>query len=194
MEKMKIILASQSPRRSELLSHLGVEFEVMPSGAVEDNNEKIKLTELSKKLAFIKAKDVFDKTSGNRVVIGSDTLVAFKNKIFGKPKNKQDAFEMLSLLSNKTHKVITSLCVMIEKNGEIKTITTFDTTKVKFIKLDKASIEHYLNDDEFKDKAGAYAIQGKAGLFIKEISGDYNSIVGLPVSKLNRILKSFFNI
>lgn len=189
MEQMKIILASKSPRRSELLGLMGLNFEIIPSDAEEDNNQKMKLNKLSESLALLKAKDVFDKTNGNRVVIGSDTLVMVNGKLFGKPKSREEGFNMLKALSGNTHKVITSLCVMIEKNGEIKTYTTHHTSKVTFIKLSDETINNYLDFGEYKDKAGAYAVQGRSGMFIKKINGSYASIMGLPTHLLYEILK-----
>ena len=189
MEQMKIILASKSPRRVELLQLMGLKFEIIPSDAEEDNNQKIKLVKLSKSLSLLKAKDVFDKTSGNRVVIGSDTLVCVNGKYLGKPKSREDGFNMLKSLSGKTHKVITSLCVMIEKDGEIKTYNTHDIAKVTFLKLSDESINNYLNCNEYKDKAGAYAVQGRSGMFIKKINGSFASVMGLPTHLLFEILK-----
>ena len=185
----KIILASKSPRRCELLELMGIKFEVIPSDAEEDNNQKIKLTKLSESLSLLKAKDVFDKTTGNRVVIGSDTLVMVRGKLFGKPKTKEEAFNMLKQLSGSTHKVITSLCVLIEKDGEIKTYNTHDIAKVTFIKLDDAAINSYLSFDEYKDKAGAYAIQGRSGMFIKKLNGSFATVMGLPTHLLFQIFK-----
>lgn len=189
MEQMKIILASKSPRRCELLQLMGVNFEIMPSDAEEDNNQKIKLVKLSESLSLLKAKDVFYKTSGNRVVIGSDTLVCINGKYLGKPKSREEGFYMLKSLSGKTHKVITSLCVMVEKDGEFKTYNTHDIAKVTFLNLSDETINNYLNCNEYKDKAGAYAVQGRSGMFIKKINGSFASVMGLPTHLLFEILK-----
>lgn len=188
MRDLKIILASQSPRRKELLSLMGVNFEVMPSDAEEDNNQKIKLSKLSESLSLLKAKDVFDKTKGNRVVIGSDTLVSVNGKLFGKPQNKQEAFKMLKALSGNTHKVITSLTVLIDDGKTTKQYVTHDIAKVTFIKLTDEEINKYLELDEYKDKAGAYAVQGRSGMFIKQIKGSFASVMGLPTHLLYNIL------
>lgn len=188
MEKLNIILASQSPRRKELLSLMGVDFEVMPSDAEENNNQKIKLYKLSESLALLKAKDIFDKTKGNRVVIGSDTLVSVKGKLFGKPQNKQEAFKMLKSLSGKVHSVITSLAVLIDDGTNARQYVTHDIAKVTFIKLTDEEINNYLECDEYKDKAGAYAIQGRSGMFIKQIKGSFASVMGLPTHLLYNIL------
>ena len=188
MKQMKIILASKSPRRSELLNLMGVNFEIVPSDAEENNNQKIKLTKLSESLAKLKAKDVFDKTNGNRVVIGSDTLVSVNGKLFGKPKTKEEAFFMLKTLSGNTHKVITSLSVHLENEGAVKEYTTHDIAKVTFINLTDKEINKYLEFDEYKDKAGAYAVQGRSGMFIKQIKGSFATVMGLPTHLLYEIL------
>lgn len=188
MKQMKIILASKSPRRSELLNLMGVNFEIIPSDAEENNNQKIKLTKLSESLAKLKAKDVFDKTNGNRVVIGSDTLVSVNGKLFGKPKTKEEAFFMLKTLSGNTHKVITSLSVHLENEGAVKEYTTHDIAKVTFINLTDKEINKYLEFDEYKDKAGAYAVQGRSGMFIKQIKGSFATVMGLPTHLLYEIL------
>lgn len=189
MEQMKIILASKSPRRSELLGLMGVKFTVKPSDAEEDNNQKINLTKLSESLAYDKAKDVFNKESGNCVVIGSDTLVCVGGKIFGKPQDREDAFKMLKTLSGNTHKVITSLCVIIQRDGKCAEYLTHDIAKVKFVKLSDNEINNYLEFDEYKDKAGAYAVQGKSGMFIQKIKGSYATVMGLPTHMLYSILR-----
>ena len=167
---------------------MGLKFSIVPSLKEEDNNQKLSLSKLSESLAKQKAQDVFEQTKGSRVVIGSDTLVCIKGKILGKPKSKKEAFEMLSLLSGRTHKVITSLSVFMEVDGEVKTFTTHDTSLVKFVKLTNQEIEDYLLLDEYKDKAGAYAVQGRSGMFIKKIKGTYATVMGLPTHILYQIL------
>lgn len=188
MKNIKIILASQSPRRKELLSLMGLKYEVMPSQKEEDMSEKLSLPKLSEKLAFQKAEDIFSQTTGDRVVIGSDSMVYLKNKLFGKPKDDKEAITMLKTLSNSWHSVITSLCVMIEVGGTKKQYLTHTITKVKFMKLTDKMIEKYLQTGEHKDKAGAYAVQGYSGMFIEKIKGNYATVVGLDTNKLFDIL------
>ena len=113
---MKVILASKSPRRKELMDLLGIKYEIMVSEVDESLEQGLSLEEQSKKLGYIKAKAVFDKTEGDRIVIGSDTLVVKGNKLFGKPKDKQDAINMLMELKNDKHQVITSIAVLVEKD------------------------------------------------------------------------------
>ena len=184
-----LVLASASPRRKQLLSLLTTDFEVEVSNIDETVPENVTASDAAAFLATKKALDVA-KNRPNDIVIGSDTIIVFKDKIYGKPLNKEDAKNMLTEFSGNTHQVITGVCVVQGK----RTISFSSVNKVEFYELSESEIDEYLKDDDYKDKAGSYAIQGKAGLFIKEINGDYNSIVGLPVSKLNRILKSFFNI
>ena len=188
MKNIKIILASQSPRRKELLSLMGLKYEVMPSQKEEDMSEKLSLPKLSEKLAFQKAEDIFSQTTGDRVVIGSDSMVYLKNKLFGKPKDDKEAITMLKTLSNSWHSVITSLCVMMEVGGTKKQYLTHTITKVKFMKLTDKMIEKYLQTGEHKDKAGAYAVQGYSGMFIEKIKGNYATVVGLDTNKLFDIL------
>ena len=186
---MKIYLASKSPRRKEFLSLMGLEFESMPSDKEENITKKISLNSLSEELAMQKADDIFEKTTGDRIIIGSDTLVCYKNMRFGKPTSKDDAKFMLSSLSNKWHRVISSLCVIVSRNGVTKKYLSHSTTKVKFITLTEKMIDDYIATNEPMDKAGAYAIQGKASIFIEKIKGSYTSVIGLPTHKLYEILR-----
>ena len=185
---MKIILASQSPRRKELLGLMGLTFDVLPSSAEEDMKQNLSVNKLSEILSEQKAKDVFNKTSGNRVVIGSDCMVYANGKIFGKPKDDNDAVNMLKVLSDKWHKVVTGLCVIVEKDGVVTKYCTHDVTKVKFVKLTDDMIKNYLKTGEHKDKAGAYAVQGYSGVFVEKLKGNYSTVIGLPTHKLFQIL------
>lgn len=183
---MKVILASASPRRQELLKTIFENFTVLPADVDETLSDDIYAEAAAEYLSRKKAESVAE-THPKELVIGSDTTVVLENKILGKPKNKDDARDMLNILSGKTHKVITGVCVCI--NG--KTHSFSEITEVTFYKLSDGEIENYLKTDEWSDKAGAYGIQGKAGLFVKRINGDYNNVVGLPVSKLNRELREY---
>ena len=175
--------------RKELLTLMGLEYEVIPSKKDEDMTKHLKLSKLSKSLAEQKSDDIFSLTTGDRIVIGSDTIVVAKGKLFGKPKNREEAKYMLKTLSGKWHKVITSLCVNVSRNGEQKKYLTYDICKVKFLKLTDEEIDKYLDCGEYKDKAGAYAIQGKSGMFIEKIYGSYATVIGLPTHLLYQILK-----
>ena len=187
---MKIIFASSSPRRKELLTLMGLEYEIIKPENDENMAQKLDFRKLSEVLSLQKAQEVFDKTSGDRVVIGSDCMVYINKTLLGKPKDKEDAFKMLKKLSNKYHKVVTGLSVIIEKDNNIKKFITHDVAKVKFKKLTDDEINKYLSFDEYKDKAGSYAIQGKSGVFVEKIIGNMTTIIGLPIHKLYEILKS----
>lgn len=182
----KIILASASPRRKELLSLIFDDFEIIPSNAEEIIPEDINVFDVAEYLAKIKATDI-SKKHKNCLVIGADTCVIIDNKILGKPIDKSDAKNMISILSGKKHYVVTGCCIV--NNG--KTETFKEITEVEFLPLKDTEIEDYINSDEPYDKAGGYGIQGKGSLLIKKIDGDYFNVVGLPVSKLNMFLKTF---
>lgn len=186
---MRVILASESPRRRELLEMMGLKFEIKPSKCDETFEEGLTIEEQSKRLAFIKAKTVFDETSGDRVVIGSDTMVLKGDKIYGKPHSKEQAFEMLQDLNNDKHKVITSICVISEKNGEYKEQVDYDIAEVYFKKMTDREIESWIEKDKPYDKAGAYAVQSAFGVYVDKIIGNYFTVVGLPIHKLNDMLK-----
>ena len=155
---MKIILASASPRRKELLELLTKDFEVIPSNVEEKINSQLTLEEQAKQLSYIKAKDIYEKTSGDRIIIGSDTMVTKDNKIYGKPQNKEHAKQMIRELisGDKTHIIYTGLTVIIEKNGEYKEYKTFDTVKVYLKDITDEEIEKWINSGNAMDKAGAY--------------------------------------
>lgn len=186
---MKVILASASPRRKELLGNMGVDFEIITSNIEEVRNEKLSLGKQIEDLAFQKANAVFKTTTGDRLVIGSDTIVCLGKKIFGKPKNEAEGREMLSSLSGKSHKVITGLCVLVERNENITEYKVHHTAKIYFRKITAEEIDKYIKTNEYADKAGAYAIQGKSSVFIDKIKGNYFSVVGLPIHLLYDILR-----
>ncbi len=176
-----IILASASPRRNELLKAIYTEFKVIASCVDETVPNGIKPLEIPEYLSKIKALDVA-KDFYDSLVIGADTVVLLDDKILGKPKNKDDARDMLRDLSGNTHKVITG-CSLVYKGK----ITTFSVvTDVEFYTLSDSEIEEYINTDEPYDKAGGYGIQSKGALFVKKINGDYYNVVGLPIAELKR--------
>lgn len=186
---MKIILASGSSRRKELLEMMGLEFEVKVSNSDETFEEGLTIEEQSKRLAYIKAKSVFDETKGDRVVIGSDTMVIKGDTIYGKPKNKEEAINMLQDLSNEAHKVITSLCVISKQGDKYLEQIDYDIAEVYFKKLTKQEIEEWIEFDKPYDKAGSYAVQSRFGVHIEKINGNYFTVVGLPIHKLYDMLK-----
>ena len=183
----RLILASNSPRRKELLKDLGYAFEIIPSNINEEINQNNPIQEEIEKLSFNKALSVF-KDNKDAVVIGSDTVVILNNKIYGKPKNKEEATIMLQALRNKTHTVLTAVSIISSKQSETFSVNT----EVVFDDISDDEIEKYINEENVLDKAGAYAIQGLAKKFIKSINGDYFTIMGLPVHELYVRLKKYY--
>lgn len=182
----QIILASNSPRRKALLSKTGLKFKVKASNFNEDKIKFKTPIEMVKKLSREKA-CIIAKKNPNAIVIAADTTVVIKGLIIGKPKSKKDAFKILSLLSGKWHEVITGFTII----SNSKNITKCKTTKVKFKKLSKEEIDAYIKTGEPMDMAGGYAIQGRGGLFVDKIDGDYFNIVGLPINSVFTVLSKF---
>ena len=173
-----IILASASPRRKEILELADLDFDIMPSDA-EEITTKIAPHEVVMELASIKAKDIYEKSDKQSMIVGADTVVAYQGQILGKPKDEADAKRMLRMLSGQTHEVYTGVCVI--KDGEAKTF--YEETKVIFYEISDEQIDHYIKSGESMDKAGSYGIQGKAAIFIKGIQGDYYNVVGFPIAR-----------
>lgn len=185
MEK-KIILASASPRRQEMLRNLGLDFTIHPSGGDETVDDGLKPAEIVELLAERKAADVASGYSEG-IVIGSDTIVVVDEQVLGKPKDQQDAFRMLSLLQGRAHSVLSGLAVIDIASGERR--KGHIETKVQMRSLSEEEIQDYIATQEPMDKAGAYAIQGLGSIFITGIKGDYFSVVGLPVQLLASYLQ-----
>lgn len=189
MSVKNIILASASERRQELLKRILEDFQIIVSDFDESSIPfKDNIPSYVMNLAEGKARSISKKImdQDSNLVIGCDTLVAFNNKVLGKPKDKKDAFEMLQALSGNEHEVYSGLAILDVKSNKI--ITDFVCTKVKFSKLTSLQIEKYINTGDPMDKAGAYGIQGKAGVFVENINGCYYNVVGLPLNKLNSML------
>lgn len=183
----KIILASASPRRKQLLEQMKLKFEIIPSNIIEDYQENQEPEEVARDLAKKKAMDIA-RISKNSLVIGADTVV-FLNEILGKPRDEKDALEILKKLSGKTHYVITGIAVI--DSSTKKLVVDHEKTAVKMKKISEREIKDYISTGEPMDKAGAYGIQGLGSVFIEEIHGCYFNVVGLPISKLYSILKGF---
>ena len=185
---MDIILASASPRRAELLKNITSNFEIMVSDFEESD---ILFTgncgDYVMTLAKGKAMGICNSVKKTSIIIGCDTIVYLKGKVLGKPKDNYEAFQMLSDLSDNTHEVYTGIALINTETQEIS--TEYVCTQVKFSKLSKIEINNYIETGEPVGKAGAYAIQGAASLFVKEIKGCYYSVVGLPVNKLYFMLR-----
>ena len=179
---MKLILASNSPRRKQLLEEAGLTFSVVPSNFKEEENCGLPPALYCKQLAENKAKSVY--SNWGSIVIGADTIVVFNGEILGKPKNEQDALSMLTKLSNNKHLVITGYAIIKDD----KVYSGYEETVVEFNDLSPALIKDYVESGLPLDKAGAYGIQDGFDL-VKNIDGDYNNVVGLPVNKILEILK-----
>mgnify|MGYP000512870188 CR=1 FL=1 len=191
---MRIILASASPRRRELLAQMGMEFEVCPSQGEEKITEVLPERAVME-LAQQKAAEIAVKTEGNAWILGADTVVVYDQKILGKPKDAEDAKRMLCMLQDKKHQVYTGVTLIrIKKESghfyqESRTFS--EGTDVSFYPMTEREICDYIATGEPMDKAGAYGIQGKAAIFVKGIRGDYNNVVGLPIARLYQELKSW---
>ncbi len=188
---LKIILASQSPRRKLLLTQLGLKFDVIPSlteEVITSNNP----TSIVQNLSFQKSFEVSKKVD-NAYIIGADTIVVFENKILGKPRNTLDACTMLSMLSGKTHQVFTGVSIQKKMNGEIGNHYQFiEETNVTFSTLSDNEIHSYIKTGSPMDKAGAYGIQDDWGaVFVKEIKGDFYNVVGFPINRFYQEMKKF---
>jgi septum formation protein len=181
----KIILASASPRRRELLRQLGLTFEIIPSSVEEDIKEGEGPSEHVLRLARLKAREIA-RNQNNSFIIGADTIVVLDHEILGKPEDEEEAFEMLTRLSGREHKVFTGFCVLDTSDG-IEYCEAVES-RVRFKHLTPEEIRGYIKTGEPVDKAGAYAVQGKGSYMIKEIEGSYTNVVGLPLCELVEVL------
>ena len=185
----KLILASASPRRKELLKNLGYEFSIEVCD-LDENSDKTKPCELVMDLAKTKAKAITDMHAGEDVVvIGADTVVANDCKILGKPRDLDHAKEMISSLQGKIHQVYTGVCLYWNDGKINRNLTFYEKTDVEVYPMTPEEIEAYVATKECVDKAGSYAIQGLFSPYIKGISGDYNNVVGLPVARIYQEIK-----
>lgn len=180
-----LILASQSPRRKELLEKCGYPFICIPANIDETINFENNLENEIEDLAYKKAKFILNQFP-NSIVIGSDTIVTIDGEVLGKPKDKNEAFIMLKKLQGKTHHVITGLCLL----SSIKKYVNHSTSYVTFAPMSDKEINEYISTGECDDKAGAYAIQGYGGKYISKIDGDYYTIMGLPLNMVYNALKN----
>ncbi len=193
LNKIPVILASASPRRKELLEQAGISFTIMPSSAEEKTIDDAPNV-IVENLAFTKANDIYQQLKkekrDNFIVIGADTIVHYNGDILGKPEDEQEAYDILSMLSDRTHQVYTGVCI-IHKGSNGKQIEIFsERTDVTFYPLTSYEIKNYIETGDPLDKAGSYGIQGPFAIHIREIKGDYNNVVGLPIAKLYQTMKS----
>lgn len=184
----KLILASASPRRKFLLSQLGIDFTVEPSIGEENIDINLPPAVVAVNLAENKARNVALRHNDS-LVLGADTIVVIDGRILGKPRDSEQAVEILSLLSGRWHSVYTGVALIDAETG--RQIKDYEESKVKFKYLSAREIKNYINTGEPFDKAGAYGIQGKGSLLVEKIEGCYYNIVGLPLFKLNSMLLKF---
>lgn len=197
----QIILASASPRRKALLEQIGMEFEICPAKGEEvitESRPDAVVSELSRQKAEEVAAGVLTyneqhpdlATPQDILVIGADTVVAYGDEILGKPKDEEDAKRMLTLLQGNTHSVYTGITlVFIDKSGRTGEYCFFEKTDITMYPMDEDEINRYIATGEPMDKAGSYGIQGRCAIYIKQIEGDYNNVVGLPVARLYQELR-----
>lgn len=183
----KLVLASQSPRRKEILKQVGLTFEIQPSAIHEHISSHSTVQDSIEELALRKAKDVADKVQGDAIVLGADTIVLLDGKILGKPRSREDATSMLRALSGKTHSVLTGIGLIDTGTG--RHLKGHQRTHVTMKPYGMKEILGYIDSGECWDKAGAYGIQGLGALLVQEIRGDYFNVVGLPVGLLDEMLK-----
>ena len=181
-----ILLASGSPRRRELLRLMGVPFEVVSL----DTDENCGGTPAERVLALAGRKaEAAHALYGNRLILAADTLVARGKQVLGKPSSFEDAVQMLLKLSGGWHEVYTGVCLLDGSSG--KKEVAFDKTRVRFSKLDEPLARLYASTGEPMDKAGAYAIQGRGGMFVEEVRGSASNVIGLPMALLRKMLSEF---
>jgi len=190
---MRFILASKSPRRREILSGIGMKFDILESSV----DESVIPTTLEprlyvQELAMLKSTDVASKVGEGSYVVGADTVVVHNGKIIGKPQNYDEAFAMLSSFSASSHKVVSGISVTNSSN--MTTVTDYCETEVYFSDMSDEEISDYINTYKPFDKAGAYGIQEYAGVFIDKINGDFYNVVGLPLCKLYKLFKKEFGV
>ena len=210
---MKIILSSSSPRRKQILSRLNINFNIIHPNFIEpEYNEwckseynnlrdlygwKISPENYSEHLSKMKAKSIFENNE-DHIVIGADTIVVLENLVLGKPKNKNDAYKTLTMLSGKIHEVITGVTI-IKKNETSHGYSSHgysfhEKTLVKFFKLKESEILKYIDTKSPYDKAGSYGIQDYSSIFVEKINGCYNNVLGFPLSRFNYMCKNTLNI
>ena len=192
---MRVVLASKSPRRRDILTDLGVRFDIVSADA-DESSPITDPTLLVRELALRKGRAVRallqarGEWKGDTLIIASDTVVAAGGEILGKPQNDADAARMLRLLAGTEHQVISGVALLFADREAADS----DTTAVRFAKMAESDIDWYVKSGEPRDKAGAYAVQGLASLFIEGLRGDYFNVVGLPVYRLNCLLRNFLGL
>jgi septum formation protein len=192
--KAKLILASKSPRRRDLLEERGIDFEILAIDVDEDLDETLPpaeyVTVIAERKADAALKDCLNRGLNNAVIAAADTIVYIDGQILGKPDGRDDAFRMLKLLNNNWHSVFTGLRVVFIRGGNVTYKDNYCETRVKFNDLTDKQIREYIDEHNPYDKAGSYAIQQDNGFLVREIIGDYNNVVGLPVDMMVEMITS----
>ena len=189
----RLILASASPRRRDLLEQIGWHPEICPGRGEENPLEELP-EEIVKELSRSKCLEVAGRTQGDALVLGADTVVALEDRVLGKPKDAREAAQMLTGLQGKTHQVFTGVTLAEVKKGQIGNIVTFaEQTLVELYPMTGEEIEEYIATGDPFDKAGAYGIQGYFARYVRKIDGDYNNVVGLPVAAVYQTIKEIFS-
>lgn len=189
MPDINYVLASKSPRRAELMKYITPDFEILPSECGENPPDGIEADEVPEFLAVQKALDVLKKRPDS-LVIGCDTVVILNGEILGKPKDEDDAFRMLKALSGRVHTVVSGVCICYKG----RTLSFTQKTAVEFYPISDEDIKEYILKSSPLDKAGSYGIQDEGRMFVKEISGDYYNVVGLPLARLNLEIKKLVRL
>lgn len=184
----EIVLASSSPRRSELLKQIGVAFRVVPADIEENIDPCLDVGQLAESLSYKKASHTAVQLTGSFLVIGADTIVV-KDGVLGKPESEEHARKMLKALQGGWHEVITGVSVI--DTGNTKSLTGYETTRVKMRELTDAMVDSYIRTGEPMDKAGAYGIQGMGAILVEKIEGCYFNVVGLPLTRLSKMFEHF---
>lgn len=190
---LKLVLASASPRRIELLKQIGLKFDILPANIDEysgDFSDAGKYAmEMSRRKALAVAEKIKESENIDALVLGADTIVTIDGLILGKPHDPADAARMLKLLENRWHQVITGLTLV--NTADMQTVTEMETTSVKMSAFDNGFIDRYISTSEPYDKAGSYAVQGLGSLMVERIDGCYFNVMGLPLFRLSRMLAGF---
>lgn len=185
----EFVLASASPRRKELLSQIGIKFRTCVSKK-EEMILRDRPIDIVKDLSYTKARDVFERGNRDSIVIGADTIVVYEDKVLGKPKNEAEAYEMINMLQGEVHTVYTGVSIIWRDDENTRVSSFYAETDVELYYMSEEEIRAYIATNEPYDKAGGYAIQGYFARYVKQIKGDYNNVVGLPIGKLYQILNS----
>lgn len=190
--KYNIILGSGSPRRKQILSSLGLSFNIQIPN-IDESSDLSTPEQICEDISFKKFKDIQRIVNDEKaIIITGDTIVCYDNKVFGKPKNREEAYSTLELLSGKEHFVISSLCIGFNSENTYK--ISSEITKVRFLELDKVMINHYLDQNSYKDKAGSYAIQDPNCFFVSSIDGSLSNVIGLPIELFKSVITELFEI